>query len=120
MSIVVPSINRIRNRRRAFKGTRQIRVILYAKERPGRPSPTPNELAIEDVLAVEHDVVPFDGAHVFEQLQVNAVGRRVTLADGPGDLSGLPVDDAGEDRVRQLHVFICSHSSRALIRPRRP
>ena len=85
----------------ASQGTRQIRVILYAKEpkgRAGRPSPTPNELAIEDVLAVEHDIVPFDGAHVFEQLQVNAVGRRVALADGPGDLSGLPVDDAGEDQ----------------------
>ena len=48
-----------------MEGTRQIRVIFYANER-GRPSPAPNELAIEDALAEGHDVVPFDGAHVFE------------------------------------------------------
>ncbi len=52
-------------------------------------------------MAVEHDVVPLDGANMFQQLQVNAVGRRGDLADGPGDLSGLPVDDAGQ---RDLQV----------------
>jgi len=52
---------------REIKAARQIHVNLYAKERPGRSSPTPNELAIEDVLAVEHDVVPFDGANMFQQ-----------------------------------------------------
>lgn len=35
---------------------------------------------------------------MFEQLQVNAVGHRVGLADGPGDFSGLPLDDAGQDQ----------------------
>jgi hypothetical protein len=42
-----------------FKGTREIRVILYAKDDSFcAPAPT-DELSIEDVVAVEHDVIPW-------------------------------------------------------------
>jgi hypothetical protein len=53
---------------RPLQGTRQIRVILYAKGAlHGAPAPA-DELPIEDVLAVEHDVIPLDGADVFQEV----------------------------------------------------
>jgi len=51
----------------AIKGTRQIRVILYAKGEPFCAPPPADELPVEDILAVEHGVIPLDGADVFEQ-----------------------------------------------------
>ena len=54
--------------------------------------------AIEDVLAVENDVVPFDRADVLEQGRVDAF-----LCDSPRahrlrDLLGLPIDDASQNQ----------------------
>jgi len=102
------------------KGTRQIHVILYAKGGlRGAPTST-DRLPIEDILAVEHNVIPLDGADVFQQGSIDSIGDRVALAEDSGDLPRLPVDDARQDQVQTAAVFICSHSSRALIRPRRP
>jgi hypothetical protein len=47
-----------------IKGTRQIGVILYAKDDPFWATTLADELSIEDILAVEHDVIPLDGADV--------------------------------------------------------
>ena len=56
------------------KGTREIRVILYAKDDPFCASASADELSIENILAVEHDVIPLDGADVFEQGEVDSIG----------------------------------------------
>src|SRR5258707_13542418 len=45
-----------------LQGTREIRVILYAKDDPFCATALADELPIEDKLAVEHDIVPFDWA----------------------------------------------------------
>ena len=50
---------------RAKKGTREIRVILYAKADSFCATALADELSVEDILAVEHDVIPLDGADVF-------------------------------------------------------
>jgi hypothetical protein len=73
-------------------------MLRDAKERPHRPTTTPNELPVEDVLPVEHDVVPLDGADVLKQGQVHSVGDRVALAQDPRDFPRLPVDDASQDQ----------------------
>ena len=65
---------------RAIEGTREIRVILYAKADPFCATALADELSVEDILAVEHDVIPLDGADVFKQGQVHSVGDRVALA----------------------------------------
>jgi hypothetical protein len=79
------------------KGTRQIHVILYAKgPRHGVTAPA-DELPIEDILTVKHDVIPLDGADVFQQGSIDSIGERVALAQDPGDLPRLPVDDARQD-----------------------
>jgi len=62
------------------------------------PAATPDELPIEDVLAVEHDVVPLDGAHALQEGEVDAGGLGVGLAEDSRDFPGLPVNDAGEDQ----------------------
>ena len=51
-------------------------------------------------MAVEHDIVPFDGADVFEQGEIDCIGERVALAQDPGDFARLPVDDARQDQVQ--------------------
>jgi hypothetical protein len=71
---------------RPIQGTREIRVILYAKDDPFCASAPADELSIEDVLAVEHDVIPLDGADVFQQGGIDSIGDRVALAQDPGDL----------------------------------
>ena len=48
-------------------------------------------------MAVEHDIVPFDGADVFQQGEIDFVGDRVALTQDPGDFPRLPVNDAGQD-----------------------
>jgi hypothetical protein len=39
----------------------------------------------EDVLTVKHDVIPLDGADVFQQGSINSIGERVALAENSGD-----------------------------------
>jgi len=39
-----------------------------------------DEFPIQDVLAVKYDVVPLDGADVFEQREIDSVVERVALA----------------------------------------
>jgi hypothetical protein len=48
-----------------MKGTREIRVILYAKADAFCATALADELSVEDILAIEHDVIPLDGADVF-------------------------------------------------------
>ena len=54
--------------------------------------------AIEDVLAVENDVVPFDRADVLEQGCVNAFLGDSPRAHRLRDLLGLPIDDASQNQ----------------------
>ena len=82
------------------QGTREIRVILYAKDDPFCASAPADELSIEDVLTVEHDVIPLDGADVFQQGEIDSIGDRVALTQDPGDFARLPVDDARQDQVQ--------------------
>jgi hypothetical protein len=82
------------------KGTRQIRVILYAKGALRGATASADELPIEDILTVKHDVIPLDGADVFQQGSIDSIGNRVALAQDPGDLPRLPVDDARQDQVQ--------------------
>jgi hypothetical protein len=65
MSFKQRSVTYVKSFLRAFKGTREIRVILYAKDDSFCATAPAGELSIEDVLAVEHDVIPLDGADVF-------------------------------------------------------
>jgi hypothetical protein len=66
----------------AQKGTREIRVILYAKDDPFCATALADELPIEDILAVEHDIVPFDWADVFQQGEIDS------MASGSHSLAG--------------------------------
>ena len=59
--------------------TREIRVILYAKDDPFCATALADELPIEDILAVEHDIVPFDWADVLQQGEIDSIGERVAL-----------------------------------------
>jgi len=87
--IVRSVLRRLREspRDRVIKGAREIRVILYAKDDPFCASAPADELSIEDVLAVEHDVIPLDGADVFQQGEVDSIGDRVALTQDPGDFA---------------------------------
>jgi|SRR5271166_5326589 len=51
---------------------REIRV--YAKDGPFCATASADELSIEDVLAVEDDVIPLDGADVFQQGEIDTHG----------------------------------------------
>ena len=51
-------------------------------------------------MAVEHDIVPFDWADVFQQGEIDSIGERVALTQDPGDFARLPVDDARQDQVQ--------------------
>jgi hypothetical protein len=81
------------------KGTRQIHVILYAKSGPFLRDGTAGRASGEDILAVEHDVIPLDWADVFHQ-----EGRSIPLPgrthEDPGNFPRLPVDDARQDQVQ--------------------
>jgi hypothetical protein len=87
------------------KGTREIRVILYAKDDSFCATALADELSIEEVLAVEHDVSPLEGADVFQHGEIDSIGDRVALTQDPGDFARLPVDDARQDQLRQLQVL---------------
>jgi len=50
-------------------------------------------------LAIEHDIVPFDGADLFQQGEIDSIGERVALTQDPGG-ARLPVDDARQDQVQ--------------------
>jgi hypothetical protein len=67
-----------------FQGTRQIRVILYAKGTLHGATAPADELSIEDILTVKHDVIPLDGADMFQQGSIDSIGDRVALAEDPG------------------------------------
>jgi hypothetical protein len=84
----------------AIEGTTQIRVI-YTLRAPfiGATAP-PDELPIEDILTVKHDVIPLDGAEVLQQGSIDSIGERIALAEDSGDLPRLPVDDARQDQVQ--------------------
>jgi hypothetical protein len=67
-----------------------------------------DELSIEDIPAVEHDVIPLGGADVFQQGEIDSIGDRVALTQDPGDFARLPVDDARQDQVQAaagVHLF---------------
>jgi hypothetical protein len=60
----------------------QIRVILYAKATFHGARAPADELPIEDILAVEHDVIPLDGADVFQQGGIDSIlGRPGSSGD---------------------------------------
>jgi hypothetical protein len=82
------------------KGTRQIRVILYAKSGPFRGDGTGGRASGEDVLAVEHDIIPLDWADASQQGEIDSICDRVALTEDPGDLPRLQVDDARQDQVQ--------------------
>jgi hypothetical protein len=67
----------------ASQGTRQIGVILYAKGDLHGATVTADKLPIEDILTVKHDVVPLDGADVFQQGEIDSIGSRVALTEDP-------------------------------------
>ena len=45
-------------------------------------------------MAVEHDIVPLDGAEMFQQGGIDSGGERDALAQDPGDLPRLQINDA--------------------------
>src|ERR1700730_4623597 len=59
-----------------------------------------DELSVEDILAIEHDVIPLDGADVFQQGEIDSIDDRVALIEARGDFRRLPVDDARQDQVQ--------------------
>ena len=83
-----------------YKGTREIRVILYAKADCFCATALADELSVEDTPAIEHDVIPLDGADVFQQGEIDSIGDRVALTQDPGDFARLPVDDARQDQKK--------------------
>jgi hypothetical protein len=58
------------------------------------------ELSVENILAIEYNVIPLDGADVFQQGEIDSIGDRVALSQDPGDFARLPVDDARQDQVQ--------------------
>ena len=49
-----------------------------------------DELSVEDILAIEHDVIPLDGADVFQQGEIDSIGERVA----PAEAERFPAADA--------------------------
>jgi hypothetical protein len=60
---------------RRFQGTRQIHVILYAKGTLLCGDGASGRASGRGILAVEHDVIPLDGADAFQQGEIDSVGR---------------------------------------------
>ena len=66
-----------------------------------------DELSVEDILAIEHDVIPLDGADVFQQGEIDSIGDRVALTEDPGDFRRLPATflqmaNQGADGQREM------------------
>jgi hypothetical protein len=59
-----------------------------------------DELSVEDILATEHDVIPLDGADVFQQAEIDSIGDRVALIEDPVEL--LDLEQAAADAAAQL------------------
>ena len=45
----------------------------------------------EDILAVEHDVIPLDWADAFRQEEIDSICDRVVLTEDPGDFPRLGI-----------------------------
>ena len=58
-------------------------------------------------MAVEHDIIPLNGADVFQQGEINSIGDRVALTSDQEDFARLPVDDARQDQVQAAAVVGC-------------
>ena len=69
------------SKNRINQGTREIRVILYAKDDPFWATALADELSIEDILAVEHDVIPLDWADAFQQGEIDSICDRGVALD---------------------------------------
>jgi len=61
---------------------------------------TADKLPIEDILTVKHDVVPLDGADVFQQGEIESIGTRIALTEDR-EISD-PVGDLGQDQAVQV------------------
>ena len=71
-----------------------------------------DELSVEDILAIEHDVIPLDGADVFQQGEIDSIGDRVALIENLGVFPRLPVDDARHDQVQAFRQVQAERSAR--------
>jgi hypothetical protein len=71
-----------------------------------------DELSVEDILAIEHDVIPLDGADVFQQGEIDSIGDRVALIENLGVFPRLPVDDARQDQVQAFRQVQAERSAR--------
>ena len=58
-----------------------------------------DELSIEDI-GHKYDVIPLDGADVFQRGEIDSIGDQVALTQAPGDFARLPIDDARQDQVQ--------------------
>jgi hypothetical protein len=83
-----------------MRGTGQIRVILYAKGTLHGATAPADELSIEDILTVKHDVIPLDRADMFQQGSIDSIGDRVALAEDPGPDRQSQVGYEGADTCR--------------------
>jgi hypothetical protein len=59
----------------------QIGVILNAKATHYAGKTPADELQVEDILEVEHDFIPVDGADAFQWRVIESIGDRVALAE---------------------------------------
>ena len=70
---------------------------LCFRDDPQRCPPAPADaLLFEDLLAVEYDIAPLDGADMLEEREVETSGFWVALADYARDLAGLPLVERAE------------------------
>ena len=60
----------------------EYRVILYEDD-PFCATALADEASGRGYIGVEHDIVPFDWADVFQQAEVDSIGERVALTQAP-------------------------------------
>ena len=80
-----------------YEGSAQIAVEIQHKD----PF-LADKSAIEHVLAVEDDVVPFDRADVLYRGGVDAFLCEISRKHRPHDLLSLPADNASQNQRQQL------------------